>query len=76
MSVPEMIGRYRIVRRIGSGAFATVWLGADEALDAQVAIKVLADNWSYHSDLRTVRAGSADHAPGRFRAAGAGARRR
>ncbi|GIF47679.1 serine/threonine protein kinase [Asanoa ferruginea] len=50
--MPEKIGRYRIVRRIGSGAFATVWLGADDALDAQVAIKVLADNWSYHSDLR------------------------
>lgn len=40
------------MERIGSGAFATVWLGADDALDASVAIKVLADNWSYHSDLR------------------------
>ncbi|HTJ39476.1 MAG TPA: serine/threonine-protein kinase [Dactylosporangium sp.] len=52
MPVPEKIGRYRVVRRIGSGAFATVWLGADDALDAFVAIKVLADNWSYHPDLR------------------------
>ncbi|MFF0317833.1 serine/threonine-protein kinase [Micromonospora sp. NPDC005252] len=52
MSVPGKIGRYRVVRRIGSGAFATVWLGADDALDASVAIKVLADNWSYHADLR------------------------
>ncbi|MEV6923874.1 serine/threonine-protein kinase [Dactylosporangium sp. NPDC051485] len=52
MPVPETIGRYRVVRRIGSGAFATVWLGADDALDAFVAIKVLADNWSYHPDLR------------------------
>ncbi|MEU7873310.1 serine/threonine-protein kinase [Dactylosporangium sp. NPDC049140] len=52
MSVPDKIGRYRVVRRIGSGAFATVWLGADDALDASVAIKVLADNWSYHPDLR------------------------
>ncbi|MEV7331207.1 serine/threonine-protein kinase [Micromonospora sp. NPDC093244] len=52
MSVPDKIGRYRVVRRIGSGAFATVWLGADDALDASVAIKVLADNWSYHADLR------------------------
>ncbi|MGI5179567.1 serine/threonine-protein kinase [Dactylosporangium sp. CA-152071] len=41
-----------MLRRIGSGAFATVWLGADDALDASVAIKVLADNWTYHSDLR------------------------
>ncbi|MFG1843568.1 serine/threonine-protein kinase [Micromonospora sp. NPDC049175] len=52
MSVPDKIGRYRVLRRIGSGAFATVWLGADDALDASVAIKVLADNWSYHADLR------------------------
>ncbi|WP_432834865.1 serine/threonine-protein kinase [Dactylosporangium sp. CA-092794] len=52
MPVPDKIGRYRIVRRIGAGAFATVWLGADDALDASVAIKVLADNWSYHADLR------------------------
>ncbi|GAB3956970.1 serine/threonine-protein kinase [Micromonospora vulcania] len=29
-----------------------MWLGADDDLDASVAIKVLADNWSYHPDLR------------------------
>lgn len=29
-----------------------MWLGADDALDASVAIKVLADNWTYHADLR------------------------
>jgi eukaryotic-like serine/threonine-protein kinase len=52
VSVPNKIGRYRVLKRIGSGAFATVWLGADDALEASVAIKVLADNWSYHSDLR------------------------
>ncbi|WP_327002965.1 serine/threonine protein kinase [Dactylosporangium sp. NBC_01737] len=52
MPVPDNIGRYRVLRRIGSGAFATVWLGADDALDASVAIKVLADNWTYHADLR------------------------
>ncbi|MEV0131575.1 serine/threonine-protein kinase [Dactylosporangium sp. NPDC050688] len=52
MPVPDKIGRYRVLRRIGSGAFATVWLGADDALDASVAIKVLADNWTYHADLR------------------------
>lgn len=33
-------------RRIGSGAFATVWLAHDEQLDSPVAVKVLADNWS------------------------------
>ncbi|GAA1913811.1 serine/threonine-protein kinase [Nocardioides hwasunensis] len=33
-------------RRIGSGAFATVWLAYDEHLDSPVAIKVLAENWA------------------------------
>ncbi|GAB3017090.1 serine/threonine protein kinase [Nocardioides flavus (ex Wang et al. 2016)] len=33
-------------RRIGSGAFATVWLAHDDHLDSLVAIKVLADNWT------------------------------
>lgn len=33
-------------RRLGSGAFATVWLAYDEHLDSPVAVKVLADNWA------------------------------
>ena len=44
------IGPYRIERLLGTGSFATVWLGYDPSLDARVAIKVLADNWSH--DLR------------------------
>jgi len=50
MEHPERIGRYRIERLLGVGSFATVWLGHDEVLDARVAIKVLAENWSH--DLR------------------------
>ncbi len=50
---PSHIGRYAIRRRIGSGGFATVWLGYDEQLDAPVAIKVLADNWSEQHEVRT-----------------------
>ena len=41
----EKIGRYTIERVLGSGSFATVWLGHDDELDVDVAIKVLADNW-------------------------------
>ncbi|MEV6632171.1 serine/threonine-protein kinase [Actinoplanes sp. NPDC051470] len=52
MSIPARIGRYRVERRLGSGAFATVWLATDDALESQVAIKVLADNWSHHPDVR------------------------
>jgi hypothetical protein len=48
----ERIGRYRVERRLGSGAFALVWLGHDEVLDAPVAIKVLAENWAHQLDLR------------------------
>src|SRR6185312_8488769 len=52
MPVPSVIGRYRIRQRLGSGAFATVWLADDEALDSLVAVKVLAENWSDHLDVR------------------------
>ncbi len=37
---------------LGAGSFATVWLALDEVLDANVAIKVLADNWSRQPDIR------------------------
>ena len=39
-------------RRIGAGAFATVWLAYDEHLDSPVAIKVLADNWTEDLHVR------------------------
>jgi hypothetical protein len=51
--VPDVIGRYRVRERLGSGAFATVWLATDEALDSLVAVKVLAENWAHHVDVRT-----------------------
>jgi len=46
MSDPGYLGRYQVRRRLGSGAFATVWLCHDEQLDSPVAVKLLADNWS------------------------------
>src|SRR3954447_10667195 len=52
MAMPARIGRYRIERRLGSGAFATVWLAADDTLESAVAIKVLAENWADHPDVR------------------------
>lgn len=48
----EMIGRYRITGRIGSGSFATVYRGQDDTLDVPVAVKVLADNWATNDDVR------------------------
>ena len=46
------IGRFHVERMLGTGSFATVWLARDEDLDAWVAIKLLAENWSYHEDAR------------------------
>lgn len=46
------IGRYRLDAVRGSGAFATVWQGFDTELDVPVAVKVLAENWAHHADVR------------------------
>src|SRR5262249_13978379 len=37
---PPILGRYRIVRRLGQGAFGRVYLARDDELDRSVAIKV------------------------------------
>lgn len=47
----ETIGQYQLGERLGSGAFATVWLGYDPGFDGNVAIKVLGDNWVGHADI-------------------------
>ncbi|MEU1245418.1 serine/threonine-protein kinase [Micromonospora arida] len=52
MSIPPQVGRYRIARPVGAGAFATVWLAYDDELHSSVAVKVLADNWAQRADIR------------------------
>ncbi|CAL9367278.1 serine/threonine-protein kinase [Streptomyces sp. enrichment culture] len=52
MQPPERIGRYRLERPLGSGAFALVWLAHDPELQAPVAVKVLAENWAHRLDVR------------------------
>lgn len=52
MKATERIGRYRLDRRLGAGAFGVVWLAHDDVLEAPVAVKVMADNWSHRLDIR------------------------
>jgi serine/threonine protein kinase len=51
--MPSAVGRYRIDRVLGSGAFASVWLAHDEVLDSQVAVKVLAGGLIDDLDVRS-----------------------
>lgn len=46
------IERYRLDDVHGIGAFATVWRAFDVELDLPVALKILAENWANHADVR------------------------
>ncbi|MFE9360579.1 protein kinase domain-containing protein [Streptomyces olivaceoviridis] len=51
MQLSENIGRYRLEKPLGVGAFGVVWMAHDERLEAPVAVKVMADNWARRMDL-------------------------
>ena len=52
VTTPAAIGRLRIERQLGAGGFATVWLARDPDLDSPVAVKILAENFAAHADIR------------------------
>ncbi|HEV3300514.1 MAG TPA: SUMF1/EgtB/PvdO family nonheme iron enzyme [Planctomycetaceae bacterium] len=62
--MPDRIGRYRMERVLGSGGFATVYLGLDQELQRRVAIKVpihqrVIDTEAYLTEARILA--SLDH---------------
>lgn len=48
----KKMGRYRLDGVQGFGAFAMVWHGFDPELEIPVAVKILAENWAHHADVR------------------------
>ncbi len=44
MTLPEIAGRYRLERRLGSGGMSTVQLAFDTRLERHVAVKLLAEH--------------------------------
>ena len=49
---PTQIGRYQVVRRIGSGGMGSVFLARDPELDRAVAIKLVKDDLTDDPELR------------------------
>jgi serine/threonine-protein kinase len=49
--IGETFGNYRIVRRLGSGAMGTVFLGEHERIARSAAIKVLAPEFAVNSEI-------------------------
>jgi serine/threonine protein kinase len=51
--LPERIGPYRILRKLGAGGMGAVFEGLNEAIERRVAIKMLHSRYSHDSDIAT-----------------------
>ncbi len=52
MSTPEKIGRYEIIRELGQGGMAVVYLARDPLMGRQVAVKLLPRQLTFDESLR------------------------
>ena len=52
MDIPEQIGRYEILRELGRGGMAIIYLAHDPVMARQVALKLLPPQFTVNEDLR------------------------
>ncbi len=53
METPRTIGRYEVIERVGRGGMGVLYRGRDPVLDREVAIKVMAGDFSTDEAART-----------------------
>ena len=53
MEQPRTIGRYEVLERVGRGGMGVLYRGRDPVLDREVAIKVMAGDFTADESART-----------------------